>query len=93
MKFNGTPRQNKWAQAIIEAQNLSDGQIDNLLRYAGPTMYVQRIMDVSVVIDHRQNLGAYADSLGDFLSLSPAEKHAVAIAAADAVRAIATGRR
>jgi len=74
--FNGSPRQNKWAAEIISNAALTDAQVDNLLRYAGPTMHAQRIMDVDIVIYNRKRLAAYADSLGKFLQLSAREKHA-----------------
>ena len=45
MKFNGSQKQNKWAMNILEENNLTEQQIDNLLRYAGPTMRAQGIMD------------------------------------------------
>lgn len=80
MKFNGSAKQNKWATEILEKANLTEGQVDNLLRYAGPTMHEQGIMDVTIVIENRNKLAAYADSLGKFLKLSKEEKHAVATA-------------
>lgn len=86
MKFNGSAKQNKWATEILEAAKLTDVQIDNLLRYAGPTMHAQGIMDVAIIIENRSKLAAYADSLGKFYKLTPEEKHAVAEEAAGAVR-------
>ena len=58
--------------------NLTDEQTDNLLRYAGPAMYAQGIMDSTIVIENRKDLAAYADGLGRFYRLSKTEKHAVA---------------
>ena len=78
IKFNGLEKQNKWATAILQNANLTDEQIDNLLRYAGPTMHGQGIMDVIIVIENRHNLAVYADSLGEFYNLSNEDKHAVA---------------
>ena len=92
MKFNGSEKQNKWAIAIIQAAELTDVQIDNLLGYAGPTMHSQGIMDVTIIIENRHNLANYADSLGRFFSLSPDEKHAVAENAATAVRELSNNR-
>jgi len=86
MKFNGSEKQNKWAEKIIESANLTDEQIDNLLRYAGPTMHTQGIMDVAIIIDHRHILPAYADSLGNFYKLSDEGKRDLANEAADALR-------
>ena len=86
MKFNGSKKQNVWAEKIIGTANLTDEQIDNLLRWAGPTMYAQGIMDVGIIIDNRNNLAGYADSLGSFYKLTSAEKHAVAVEAADTIR-------
>ena len=89
MKFNGTEKQNKWAEQILVDANLTDEQTDNLLKWAGPTLYSQKIMDAIIVIDNRRNLAAYADSLGNFLKLSPEEKHAVAEEACGVVRGLA----
>ena len=86
MKFNGSEKQNKWATDILQNANLTEGQIDNLLRYAGPTMHDQGIMDVTIVIENRHNLAVYADSLGEFLALSANEKHHVAEEAITALR-------
>jgi hypothetical protein len=90
MKFNGTEKQNKWAEKILTEANLTDEQIDNLLKWAGPTLYSQGIMDAIIVINNRRNLSAYADSLGKFLKLSQAEKHAVAEEACGVVRGLAS---
>ena len=90
MNFNGTEKQNKWADKILTDAKLTDEQIDNLLKWAGPTLYAKKIMDAIIVIDNRQNLAAYADSLGKFLTLSPGEKHAVAEEACGVVRELAS---
>lgn len=90
MKLNGTEKQNKWAGQILAEAHLTERQIDNLLRWAGPTLYAQKIMDATIVIDNRRNLAVYADSLGKFLKLSPAEKHAVAEEACGIVRELAS---
>jgi len=92
MKFNGTAKQNKWAEEILKTANLTDQQIDNLLRYAGPTMHAQGIMDVAIVIENRLKLADYADALGKFYKLTPDEKHAVAEEAADKLRGAADPR-
>jgi len=89
MKFNGTDKQNKWAEKILTDANLTDEQIDNLLKYAGPTMYKQGIMDVTIIIENRDKLAKYADSLGKFIKLSPEEKHAVAVLVCNVVRVVA----
>jgi len=86
MKFNGSAKQNKWAAEILEKTVLTGEQIDNLLRYAGPTMHDQGIMDVRIIIENRSKLAAYADALGKFYKLTPEEKHAVAEAAAGKLR-------
>jgi len=86
IKMNGSEKQNRWAEQLIKNANLTDRQIDNLLRYAGPTMHDQGIMDVTIIIDNRNNLTAYADSLGEFYNLSADEKHRVAEEAVGAVR-------
>lgn len=86
MKFNGSEKQNRWAEQIIKTANLTDEQIDNLLHYAGPTMHAQGIMDVTIVIENRNTLAAYADSLGKFYRLSNEEKHGVATDAIDKLR-------
>jgi hypothetical protein len=86
MKFNGSKKQNAWAEKILAGASLSDEQIDNLLKWAGPTMYAQGIMDATIVIDNRHNLAVYADSLGRFYALSDEGKHNVAIDAVNAVR-------
>ena len=86
MKFNGSEKQNKWAQAILEKENLTDEQVDNLLRYAGPTLHAQGIMAATIVIQNRNSLASYADSLGKFYQLTPQEKHAVAQQAAETLR-------
>ncbi len=78
MKFNGSEKQNKWATSIIESAKLTSEQLDNLLRYAGPKMHAQGIMDATIIIENRNNLARYADSLGEFYQLSAQEKHAVA---------------
>jgi hypothetical protein len=91
MKFNGSAKQNKWAESILQNANLTEEQVDNLLRWAGPTMHAQGIMDVTIVIENRDNLAAYADSLGSFYKLSKEEKHAVAEDAAGMIRDIAKG--
>jgi len=86
MKFNGSEKQNKWAANIIKTAELTNKQIDNLLRYAGLKMHSQGIMDVTIIIDNRHNLIEYADSLGQFYKLSADEKHAVAEEAADILK-------
>ena len=86
MEFNGSEKQNKWASKILESANLTNAQVDNLLRWAGPTMHKQGIMDVTIVIEHRANLAEYADSLGQFYKLSADEKHTVAVNAADMLK-------
>jgi len=95
IKFNGSEKQNKWVADIVKTANLTgkqidnllrySGQIDNLLRYSGPTMHAQGIMDVTIIIDNRHNLAAYADSLGEFYTLSAKGKHAVAEEAVDTI--------
>jgi len=86
MKMNGSEKQIKWATDILREKNLTNEQIDNLLRYAGPTMYSQGIMYAPIIIDNRRNLAVYADSLGEFYKLSDKEKHEVAENAAAALR-------
>jgi len=86
IKFNGSEKQNKWVTNIVKTANLTGKQIDNLLRYSGPTMHAQGIMDVTIIIDNRHNLAAYADSLGEFYTLSAKGKHAVAEEAVDTLR-------
>ena len=90
MKFCGTEKQNKMAGQILDEAHLTEEQIDNLLRWAGPTLCAQKIMYPIIVIDNRRNLAGYADSLGKFLKLSPAEKHAVAESACGAVSELAS---
>lgn len=82
MKFNGTVKQNRWAVDILNGAELSETQIDNLLRWAGPAMHSKKIMDVTIVIDNRFNLAEYADALGKFYQLSQNEKRTVAKSAA-----------
>jgi len=89
MKFNGSAKQNKWAAEILEKANLTEIQIDNLLRYNGPEMHDQGIMVARIVIENRDKLAAYADALGKFYKLTPEEKHAVAEEAAGMVRTVA----
>jgi len=86
MRFNGSISQNKWAADILANAELTAEQIDNLLCYAGPTMHGQGIMDVTIIIENRHNLAAYADSLGKFYKLSGEERHNVAKNAAAMVR-------
>jgi len=89
MKFNGTEKQNKWANEILESAKLTDEQIDNLLKWAGPTMHDRGIMDVTIVIENRHKLTEYADSLGKFLKLSTDEKHIVVESVCGVVREMA----
>lgn len=63
MKFNGSAKQQKWAAQIVESANLNETQIDNLLKWAGPTQYAQGIMQSSMIITYRDNLAKMADSL------------------------------
>jgi hypothetical protein len=86
MRFNGSEKQNKWAEKIISSAKLNEKQVDNLLRFAGPTMHEKGIMDVTIVIENRWNLSAYADSLGRFYNLSSEEKHNVAENAANLLK-------
>ncbi|KKK82908.1 hypothetical protein LCGC14_2798670 [marine sediment metagenome] len=86
MEFNGSEKQNKWAGQIYEAANLTNEQIDNLLRYAGPAMHTQMIMDVTIIIENRHNLANYANGLGRFYPLNSEKKQAVAADAADILR-------
>jgi len=86
MKFNGTEKQNKWAADILNAAHLTEQQVDNLLRFAGPKMYAQNIMDVTIIIENRDNLSEYADRLGRFYLLSNEGKHTVAENAVDMLR-------
>ena len=86
MKFNGTKKQNEWANKIIDSAQLTESQIDNLLRFAGPTLHAQGIMDATIVIENRFDLASYADSLGKFYALTAAEKTIVAEEAAAALR-------
>jgi hypothetical protein len=89
MKFNGSAKQNKWAESILQNANLTEDQVDNLLRWAGPTLHDQGIMDVTIVIENRNKLAAYADSLGELYKMSKEERHALAEEAAGMVRQIA----
>jgi len=89
MKFNGTAKQNAWASKIFESANLSPTQIDNLLRWAGPTLHAQGIMDATIVIENRTSLARYADSLGALYEMDADEKHSVAVEAANMVMRIA----
>ena len=84
--LTGSTRQISWATSILNSVELTDGQIETLLKYAGPTMHSQRKMDAAIIIDNRHHLASYADGLAKFLELSPAEKHRVAIDAANAMR-------
>lgn len=86
MTFNGTVQQNQWAEKILKNNTLTDIQIDNLLKYAGPTMYAQKIMDVTIIIEHRKNLAAYADALGIHYGMTEEEKQSAAENAANLVR-------
>jgi len=86
MKFNGSKKQNEWAAKILAAANLNEKQVDALLRWAGPTLHAQGVMDAGIVIDNRQNLAKYADSLEKFYKLTPDGKRDVAENAAAAVR-------
>lgn len=86
MKCNGSEKQNKWALRIIEDAKLADEQIDNLLRWAGPTMHAAGIIDVTIVIENRNWLAAYANDLGVFYAMTPEEKRRVAEDAADGLR-------
>jgi hypothetical protein len=95
MTFNGSPKQNKWAAEILKSAALTDEQIDNLLRWGGPTMYKAGVMDVTIIIDNRSRLTAYADALGKHYQKTAEEKQAVANEAANIVHHIAdfhTGR-
>lgn len=78
MKYNGTVKQNKWADDILRASNLNETQIDNLLRYAGPAMHEQGIMDVTIIIENRHDLAGYADALGKLYNMTPEERHNLA---------------
>lgn len=89
MKFNGTPKQNRWAGEIVAAAKLTDEQIDALLWYAGPTMHDAGICDVTIVIENRHNLARYADSLASMRSMTPSQRHTLAEDACNAVREIA----
>jgi len=93
VKFNGTEKQNRWAEQIIKTANLADVQIDSLLHYGGPKMHSQGIMDVTIIIENRSNLASYADSLTVFYNLSVEEKHGVAEEAVDAVRIVSGLRK
>ena len=86
IKFNGSQKQNQWASDILQNANLADDQINNLLRYGGPKLYAEGIMDVTVIIENRHNLAAYADSLGKFYGLSDEGKRKVAKEAVDTLR-------
>ena len=85
MKFNGSEKQNKWAAKILESAKLTPRQVDNLLRWAGPTMHSQKVMDVTIVIENRQNLADYANSLNEFYGLAD-KKHDVANEAVEVLR-------
>lgn len=87
--ITGTPKQVAWCKKILAVAALTDGQIDSLLRFAGPKMYASGSLYAPIVIDNRNNLGAYANSLNQFYGLSAVEKHAVAQAAACAVGQLA----
>jgi hypothetical protein len=89
MEFNGSAKQNKWAAEILQNANLTDEQVDNLLRWAGPTLHDRGIMVASIVIENRHNLANYSDSLGKFYKLTLEGKRAVAQEVADMVRNIA----
>ena len=86
MRFNGTPKQNAWAEKIVKNAGLTDVQADALLWYAGPTMHQQGVCDVRIVLDNRERLAAYADSLIRMRAMTPAERHTLAEEACTAVR-------
>jgi hypothetical protein len=86
MRYNGTEKQNRWAEKILTSANLSQTQIENLLKYAGPKMNSDGIMDVRIVIDNRSDIAAYADALGEFYKLTHSEKKDVAYEAAEMIK-------
>jgi hypothetical protein len=86
MKFNGTPKQNKWAEEILNSAKLSDEQIDNLLRWGGPRLHAAEIMDAIIVIENRDRLGDYATALGIFYQKTPEGKRVLAKEAVEAIQ-------
>ena len=89
MRFNGTPKQNAFAEKIVKNAELTDVQADALLWYAGPTMRSQGICNVRIVIENRERLASYADSLIRMRAMSPDERHALAEEACNAVADVA----
>jgi hypothetical protein len=47
------------------------------------------VMNAKLIIDHRDNLAGYADSLDRFRALSPAGKHDIATETCNTIRDIA----
>ena len=72
--------------------NLTDAQIEAVLWYAGPTMQSHGICDVRIVIENREGLAAYADSLIRMRAMTPDERHALAEEACNAVTDVAQAR-
>ena len=89
MKFYGSEKQIKWANEIMSKTDLSEQQIDALMRVSGPTKYAQKLMSARLVIEQRFNLPGYANTMIEFLKLTPAEKHEVAVEACRALGSIA----
>jgi len=89
IKFNGTPKQAKWAASILDAANLSEEQVDNLLWWAGLTMCGQHIMDAELVIDNRHNLAWFADAMGVIRKMTPDQRRQLAAEAAAEMAAVA----
>jgi len=89
MKWNGTTKQAIWAEKILANAKLTSDQVDALLWYAGPTLHEAGVMDVTIVIDNRNQLAKYADSLIKLRSMPQAKRSRVAQAAANSVQKIA----
>ena len=88
MEFYGTQKQKKWAEEILQNANLTDKQLDNLLRWAGPKMYDQGIMYAPIIIDNRHNLSEYSSALGSFYAMTENEKKDIAQEAANTLAQI-----
>lgn len=89
IQFNGAAKQNAWAEGILTEAQLTKEQIENLLRWGGPTLFARQCMDVTMIIENRHALAVYADVLGKFYTRTANEKHQVAQSAIDAVRSLA----
>jgi len=87
-KLIGSPKQIIWAEKILAKNPLTSAQLSALNRWAGPTRAAAGEIQCFLIIENRDKLALYADSLIKFLECSPEEKKRIAESVVNNMRSL-----